>query len=249
MKYPDDYINKIICGDCLEVMKGISNKSIDTILTDVPYNLGDTDSEVIKFKDRAIMNRATSDSWNKGFNPISFLLESKRILKKEGNIFIYTCHRHFGDYFKWLDENFDRVFFLVWHKTNPEPSVRKVAWLSANGLWANAWDVGHTFNFSNMKDMHNYIECAATPASVRRVAEDGTTHIAQKPAPVWLKQVLALSDVVDLVLDPYAGVGSCGVVAVQNGRRYIGIENDPKWFNTMVNWFTEEFGESVDASD
>lgn len=36
MKYPDDYVNKIICGDCLEIMKGIPDKSIDLVLTDPP---------------------------------------------------------------------------------------------------------------------------------------------------------------------------------------------------------------------
>ena len=37
MNYPDDFINKILCGDCLEVMKGIPDKSIDLVLTDPPY--------------------------------------------------------------------------------------------------------------------------------------------------------------------------------------------------------------------
>jgi len=39
MKYPDDFINKIICGDCLEIMKYIPDNSIDTIITDPPYGL------------------------------------------------------------------------------------------------------------------------------------------------------------------------------------------------------------------
>lgn len=38
MKYPEDYINKVICGDFLEVMKGIPDKSVDLVLTDPPYN-------------------------------------------------------------------------------------------------------------------------------------------------------------------------------------------------------------------
>ena len=40
MKYPEDYINKIICGDCLEVMKGIPDKAVDLVLTDPPYGIG-----------------------------------------------------------------------------------------------------------------------------------------------------------------------------------------------------------------
>lgn len=40
MKYPDDYVNKIICGDSLFVMKLIPDKAIDLILTDPPYGDG-----------------------------------------------------------------------------------------------------------------------------------------------------------------------------------------------------------------
>ena len=38
MKYPDDFVNKIICGDCLEVMGGIINNSIDLTVTSPPYD-------------------------------------------------------------------------------------------------------------------------------------------------------------------------------------------------------------------
>jgi site-specific DNA-methyltransferase (adenine-specific) len=37
LKYPDDFHNKIICGDCLEVIKDIPDKSVDLVLTDPPY--------------------------------------------------------------------------------------------------------------------------------------------------------------------------------------------------------------------
>jgi len=40
MKYPDDFINKIICGDCLEVMKEMPDNSVDLVLTDLPYGIG-----------------------------------------------------------------------------------------------------------------------------------------------------------------------------------------------------------------
>ena len=38
-KWPDDFINKIICGDCMEIMKEIPKNSIDAIVTDPPYGL------------------------------------------------------------------------------------------------------------------------------------------------------------------------------------------------------------------
>lgn len=42
MKYPEDFINKIICGDCLEVMKYIPDNSIDLVIIDPPYQEGFT---------------------------------------------------------------------------------------------------------------------------------------------------------------------------------------------------------------
>lgn len=39
MNYPKDYINNIVCGDCLSVMKDIPNETIDLVVTSPPYNL------------------------------------------------------------------------------------------------------------------------------------------------------------------------------------------------------------------
>ena len=39
MAYPEDFINRIICGDCLEVLKQIPDGSVDLVLTDPPYGI------------------------------------------------------------------------------------------------------------------------------------------------------------------------------------------------------------------
>lgn len=39
LNYPEDFINKIVCGDCLELIKLIPDNSIDAIITDPPYGL------------------------------------------------------------------------------------------------------------------------------------------------------------------------------------------------------------------
>ena len=39
MNYPDDFINKIICGDCLEVMKEMPDKSVNFTFADPPYGI------------------------------------------------------------------------------------------------------------------------------------------------------------------------------------------------------------------
>jgi len=55
MTYPEDFINKIICGDCIDVMKSLEADSIDTIITDPPYDL----STVNRFK-----AKDSGDNWN-----------------------------------------------------------------------------------------------------------------------------------------------------------------------------------------
>lgn len=39
MKYPEDYINKVICGDCREIIKGIPAGEVDLVITDPPYGM------------------------------------------------------------------------------------------------------------------------------------------------------------------------------------------------------------------
>jgi len=69
LKYPDDFINQIICGDCLEVMKEMPDKCVDLVLTDPPYNMA-------------------SLCLVKGL-----LGESERILKEGGNL-LFLCGHH-----------------------------------------------------------------------------------------------------------------------------------------------------------
>lgn len=51
MRYPDDFINQILCGDCLEVMKTIPDNSVDAVVTDPPYGLGRTPNIIEVLKD------------------------------------------------------------------------------------------------------------------------------------------------------------------------------------------------------
>jgi len=215
--------DNVYCGDCIELMKELPDECIDAIITDVPYNLGNINPNMIKFKDRENMNKANADSWNKDFNPIAFLPEAKRILKKTGNIVIYCSHRNFGDYFKWLDANFDRVFFGVWHKTNPVPQVRKVSFLSSCELFLCAWNVPHKFRFKTQKEMHNFIETAIC------MGKERVNHTAQKPLKAMMPLIEATTDEGDVVLDCYMGTGTTCVASKNLNRKYIGFDINPDY--------------------
>ena len=55
-------------------------------------------------------------------------------------------------------------------------------------------------------------------------------HPTQKPVPV-MKAVLSFFPDADTILDPFMGSGTTGVAAVQMGRKFIGIEREPKHFD------------------
>lgn len=76
-------MNKVIQGDCLEVMKKIPDKSIDMILTDPPYNISrETNFHTLKG------HRGTSmdyGEWDKGFDITTYIKELPRLLKNGSN--------------------------------------------------------------------------------------------------------------------------------------------------------------------
>jgi len=62
-KFPDDFLNKIICGDCLEIMKKIPDKGIDFIFTSPPYKDKDVIGNYWGFYEKFIneISRITKD--------------------------------------------------------------------------------------------------------------------------------------------------------------------------------------------
>jgi DNA modification methylase len=59
----------------------------------------------------------------------------------------------------------------------------------------------------------------------------GAKHPTQKPVPLLKQWIADFTDLEDVILDPFMGSGTTGVAAVQMGRKFIGIERDPHWFD------------------
>jgi len=72
--------NEIILGDCLTVMKRLKDNSVDHIVCDLPF-----------YK---VVNNDWDNQWNSEFDYLEWckeiILEYKRILKENGNLFIFT---------------------------------------------------------------------------------------------------------------------------------------------------------------
>ena len=207
MKYPDDYINKVIQGDCLEVMKDIPDKSIDLVLTDPPYGIdlhpprGLTDS---------IANDKRDDAQKILTQSLSQL---NRILKEDSHVLIFGGWSEY-----WYLQEIERVFnvksCIVWVKNN-----------FGIGYYTRPQ---HEFIWYCHKGKPPVPEIAISDVIfASRVQKP--VHSCEKPLGLVKDLITQFSDYGDTIIDPFLGSGTTAVAAKQLGRNFIGIEINPDY--------------------
>ncbi len=176
---------------------------------------------------RKDLNNDLAD-WDKvEFKPSEWVKEFKRILKPEGNIFAFCSYNLIGKWHEVFDPEFDTFQFMVWHKTNPAPKIRRAGFLNSCEMIICMWNKNHTWNFTNQRDMHNFIE---TPICMGVERMKKPKHPTQKPVRV-LEHCINLASVEgDVVFDPFMGVGSTGIAALNLDRKFIGFEIEKEYF-------------------
>jgi site-specific DNA-methyltransferase (adenine-specific)/modification methylase len=214
-------------GDSRELLAAIPDASIDLICTDPPYNLGAYSTGNIEMPWRKAFNNDVA-AWDQvPFDPGAWLGEVRRVLKPTGTLFAFTSYNLLGRWHETFDPAFDTFQFVVWHKTNPPPKLRRAGFLNSCELIVACWDRGHTWNFGRQRDMHNFIE---SPICSGRERVKEPVHPTQKPLRVLRRLIEWGSQPGGVVLDPFMGVGSTGVAAGELGRQFLGIEIDPAYF-------------------
>lgn len=227
---------KIINDDCFKILKQLPDNSVDLILTDPPYNIAKYSTGNIKFDWRSDINNDVAEWDLQELNPSLLVDEFVRVLKPKGNIFVFCSYNIIGEYHKVFDPRFDTFQFMVWHKTNPVPNFRKSSFLNSCELIISCWNKGHTWNFTNQKEMHNFVEAGICMGSERIKESDGKSlHPTQKPTSILKKIIGIASNENDLVLDCFNGVASTGDAALSMNRRYLGIEIDKKYYDASIN--------------
>ena len=217
----------ILRADSRDIIKRIPDNSIDFILTDPPYNLGQHSTGNIPLPGRTAMNNDVAEWDMIDFNPEEWADEFIRILKPTGNLFIFTSYNQLGRWYNCLDHKFDTSNFMIWHKTNPAPKIFKAGFLNSCEMIFTCWNKKHTWNFISQAEMHNFIESSICMKPERL---SNPKHPAQKPIAILRKMIEIASNENDIVFDPFMGVGSTGVAALDLNRRYIGIEVDDVYF-------------------
>ena len=217
----------ILNADSFRHIREIPDASVDLILTDPPYNLSPYSTGNIRLSWRKDINNDLAEWDRRGFDPADWVEQFIRILKPAGNLFAFTSYNLLGRWHEVYDPRFDTFQFVVWHKTNPVPKIRKAGFLNSCELIVCAWNRGHTWNFLGQKAMHNFVEAPICMGS-ERVSDP--VHPTQKPLKVLKHLISIASNPGDLVFDPFMGVGSTGVAALELGRRFLGVELDAAYF-------------------
>lgn len=204
----DKYINTIIEGDCLEVMKSIADKSVDLILTDPPYgiNIGSSTGGAKPFgKNRGTKSIAPKSY--RGFNDTKppskdYFTEMMRISK---NQIIFG-----GNYF--IENLYASPCWIVWDKDNSGNFADcELAWTSFK---TGVKKYRYRWNGMLQEDMKN---------------KEVRIHPTQKPRVLFKKIIVDYSKEGDTILDPFLGSGTTAVACKELGRKYIGIEIDPEY--------------------
>ena len=217
----------LLQNDSKKMLKQFPDNSIDLILTDPPYNIGKHSTGNISLYGRATMNNDIAEWDCIDFKPEEWADEFVRILKPTGNLFIFTSYNQLGSWYNCLDHRFDTSNFMIWHKTNPAPKIFKAGFLNSCEMIFTCWNKRHTWNFISQKEMHNFIE---SPICMRPERLNKPKHPTQKPISILEKIIKIASNESDIVFDPFMGVGSIGVAALNLNRKFIGIELDEEYF-------------------
>jgi site-specific DNA-methyltransferase (adenine-specific) len=222
---------KLFKGDALEILKRLETKSVNLIFADPPYNLSGENYLTCK---SGKMVKCDKGSWDQIENIHEFnkkwLEECVRVLKDDGTIWVSgTLHNHpsIGVILKQL--SLWIINDIIWFKPNAPPLIQKNRFTPSTELiWVASKSKRYYFNYemavrlANGKQMRNLWEI---PTERHK-----TLHPTEKPERLLERIILIGSKERDIILDPFMGSGTTGVVAKRLDRDFIGIEINDNYF-------------------
>ncbi len=202
--YQDDYVT-IYHGDCRELLPELPK--VDLVLTDPPYFLPNT-----QFRPEM---RMASRMWsNFSFAQVAFEQYLNLILaiaKEDFEFYLFTDEVSYPVVYPLLYSSFYQTKAIVWDKGS----------IGLGGKWRRQFEFilySHKGKPNKSGSHSDIIKCK------RSVDKE---HPYEKPVEL-LKSILELSEV-NLVVDPFMGVGSTLVAAKDLSRKCIGIEIEEKY--------------------
>lgn len=247
-------INHIYIGDCIEIMKSeLSDKSFSLIYADPPYNLSGKELNLLKnktggafFKMNELWDKYDYDDYLNFTN--KWLLETFRLLMDNGSLYISCSYHNIAEVIitaKNIGYKLNNI--ITWYKTNAMPNITKrtfthsteyVCWFVKGRNWIFNYDKIKEFNpnktkdgkTKQLRDFLDFIEMPILQGKERlRNVEGRALHPTQKPEKLIELIILASTNQNDLILDPFFGTGTTGLVAQRLNRKWIGIEKNKNY--------------------
>jgi len=247
----DKYINKVILGDCLEVMKNIPDNSVDITFADPPFNLK---KRYNGYKDTKEFNEYLqwSEQW---------IQEMVRITKPTGSIFVHNIPRWLTYYAAFLNKIAYFKHWISWDA--PTAPMGKSLQPAHYGILYYAKDLKQN-KFYEIRYPHKrcrkcgYLlkdyggkKSSLHPfgplvsdvwTDIHRIKHNKyrDEHPCQLPIHLLERIILMSTDENDIVLDPFVGTGTTVIAAKRLGRRFIGIDIDEKYISITKNKLKKE---------
>jgi site-specific DNA-methyltransferase (adenine-specific) len=230
-------------GNCLDVLKSLEEKSIDLIFADPPYFLSN-DGLTCKGGKIVPDNRG---SWDKSYGfdndyrfSLAWLSLCKQILKDNGSIWISgTFHNIYKIGFALERLQYCILNEITWFKPNASPNLTHRYFVHSHEtlIWSKKnKDSKHKFNYTMMKNWDDrrdiinqfgkQMKSVWAILSTPKWEKIELGHPTQKPIELLKRIISATSDSGDVILDPFNGSGTTGIVSIMLGRKYIGIDKN-----------------------
>lgn len=202
--YFETALGKLYCGDCLDIMKEMEDKSVDLVLTDPPYGF-----ERFKGDEKDYLEVISSS-----------FIEWPRILKGKGCAFVFSNTRDIVKIANCVPLQFRRMLWMYKPADCTFPfddgwllTSEAILYFSKNGK-------------PNLEKIDKYHHDCYLQTRVGKEGVDG--HPTVKPLMVVKKLAMRIPKD-GLCLDPFLGSGTTAVACEQLGRRWIGIEISEKY--------------------
>lgn len=219
MGFIEDNLNTIILGDCLDVMKLITDKSIDLVLTDPPYNASNSN---IGFSGKKY--KSINSEWDKGFNPIDFLELSKDKLKDNGSMLVFCSYHLLGTYLNWKGMKLQQI--IHWRHLTAFPAIAKIYTPAIEYI---VWYSKPNYVFNKKLSGNNVIDNHKS-----YIVDGDINHPSPKPTNLIEKLLSIHSNKDDLILDCFSGSGTTAIACSKLKRNFICIEKDPDYHSASV---------------
>lgn len=231
--------NKVYRGDCLEIMKDIPDNYIDHVICDLPFY------KVVKDKwDNQWETEKDYLDWCR-----EIIIEYKRILKDNGNVFLFTGRQHNRKIAVILDEYFIEKRIIIWARKRGFNNTRGKALASGyeplcyycngdkgvfNNIKIKPKSKRKEYISGTLKDGISLSDVWEDIPALPWNSKEKVKHPTQKPQKLINRIIEMGTNEGDLILDNCSGSGTLAIECIKSNRDYIMIEKEEDYYSLSL---------------